>query len=1355
MKQFLSLALTLVLVLGLLPGIALPVNASVEDGIANLQYDDHVDITGKTVQIIDAGSSAQGAVLTLQGEELIATGIGTAKVRIDGTTHTVTVGKAKLNLIMIMGQSNSGNHFANATSDVTCPAGTAYWWGNGQGTAATEPVAYTQPSKGFHTPLLAELYAQSVAAGDPVKNVMIWHEGITSKDGQSITKWASSATNTSGTDGAVTMLEKCRAYYQARSDRYEIVSSGIYWLQGETDTSMDPTTYTQCFMAMWQRLKNAGMEYLAFLRVRRNVGDVPENRDDLHHSSSLSAQIKMVNDNPEFYMATTLTENWIGTATDTHTIDISNYITMMQTYGQSASYTDEYGNDATYADGKLTTTMKSIYGSNNQCHYGKFGYGAIGADAAYHMYRALHGKEAAIVVTDTSGHGSSQRVLSNGQKLTVDLTGMTDNLSFRPACGSTAGTLKYRILVGKNDVTQRTGFVVHTGDRYGSVNVAELRKYENVSIELTYTTVDGIAHTALCEIVGQVEEPACGYIWDFDADLYARDPNGNIVNSFQSEALSGSYTLKNGYLTGNGLQLQLENVIELRSRKNWTVEWKYGALDGGIAGFLLCEDIGNTVGNKAFWHTPQGNFVLADYKDSKGYYNYTSSVAMINDDDCLRVTNQYDASTGKNTLSLWINDELVIADFQQKGCINGYHDRVDMSVYPLDGDFDFRYLGNKGMRDWYVDCPIDYLKISFDSQPEEQTYYLAGFIDGADYGCGEDSENMGQYQFVDGVLTTTFASDSYVFVKSGNNGKHLMSTAYCEDRSCTFVEGGSEKMKVPGYVEVTFTLTENADGSVTLDYVTAADNCTHSYRSELTSAPTCETTGTRTQICSKCGYRYTESIAATGHTYNAQVTAPTCTEQGYTIYVCASCGDRYTGEQTAATGHRYSGPTCTACGAANPDYVVNYYLVGYINGADYGCEADYENMGQYKFINGKLVATFTQDSYVFVKTEGNAGWFMTKAYCTDTTANFYNTNTGATEKMFVPGNAEITFTLIENADGSLTLRYEVTAPQMTKPTLTLKSPTLEFKDMITVNAFYTAENIQDVVEMGMITYSTKVSTVDIATAEHVIPGATYVESSGRYYSSSQGIHAKYLGDTVYLAIYAKLSDGSYAYSKLAPYSAVQYATSQLKNATDAKLKQLVVTMLNYGAEAQLYFGHNTGTLANAALTADQKNLPESYRSDMVQSVPAASTAKQGVFVNNSGFASRKPAISFEGAFCINYFFTPKYAPSSGITLYYWNAEDYNAASVLTAANATGKIKLEGSGTGEYRGDITGIAAKELSAAVYVACAYKDSTGTVWTSGVLGYSIGTYCGSLASKGGAIADLAQATAVYGYHAKQYFG
>ena len=607
---------------------------------------------------------------------------------------------------------------------------------------------------------------------------------------------------------------------------------------------------------------------------------------------------------------------------------------------------------------------------------------------------------------------------------------------------------------------------------------------------------------------------------------------------------------------------------------------------------------------------------------------------------------------------------------------------------------------------------------AFDSSTAlSETYYLVGWINGADYGCESDYENNGIYKFVNGQLSVKFTEDSYIFVKTENNGKWLLADSYCTDATCTFKVGGTEKMFVPGGVQLIFSIVENADGSVTVTYTEGSTSaCTHSYTAEVTTAATCTDTGIRTYTCSKCGDSYTQVIPATGHSFFDN--------------------------------------KCTVCGAADPNANGNtYYLVGYINGADYGCEADFKNMGDYKFVDGKLTVKFEQDSYVFVKTEGNAQWLLSNYYCEASTCVFVD---GGNEKMFVPGGVELKFTLTENANGGVTLTYtNGSTPASTVPTLTLKSPTLEFKDMITVNAFYTAENIEDVVEMGMITYSAQPTYWSVRTADHVIPGASYVESTGRYYSASQGIHAKYLADTVYLAIYAKLADGSYAYSKLAPYSPVTYANSQLKNSTNAALKQLVVAMLNYGAEAQLYFGHNTGNLANATLTAEQLALPAAYNSSMVSAVPTASATKQGSFANNSGFSKRYPAISFEGAFCINYFFTPNYAPVDGITLYYWNAEDYAAASVLTASNATGSLKMNGTGTNEYRGDITGIAAKEISEAVYVAATYKDASGKTWTSGVLGYSIGAYCSSQASKAADITELAKATAVYGYHAKQYFG
>ena len=91
---------------------------------------------------------------------------------------------------------------------------------------------------------------------------------------------------------------------------------------------------------------------------------------------------------------------------------------------------------------------------------------------------------------------------------------------------------------------------------------------------------------------------------------------------------------------------------------------------------------------------------------------------------------------------------------------------------------------------------------------------------------------------------------------------------------------------------------------------------------------------------------------------------------------------------------------------------------------------------------------------------------------------------------------------------------------------------------------------------------------------------------------------------------------------------------------------------------------------------------------------------------------------------------------------------------MTAQNASGSLTMKLQDNGEYRGDIAGIAAKALGEGVYVAGVYTDGT-TTWTSGVLGYSIGAYCLGQSTKGGTIAELAKATAVYGYQAKQYFG
>ncbi|MEE1037339.1 MAG: hypothetical protein U0L15_09495, partial [Oscillospiraceae bacterium] len=92
------------------------------------------------------------------------------------------------------------------------------------------------------------------------------------------------------------------------------------------------------------------------------------------------------------------------------------------------------------------------------------------------------------------------------------------------------------------------------------------------------------------------------------------------------------------------------------------------------------------------------------------------------------------------------------------------------------------------------------------------------------------------------------------------------------------------------------------------------DRCEHSYASKVTTAATCTASGIKTYTCSYCGYQYTETIPAGGHSYSSKVTAATCTGKGYTTYTCKTCGDTYKANETAALGHKYTSVITTAPG---------------------------------------------------------------------------------------------------------------------------------------------------------------------------------------------------------------------------------------------------------------------------------------------------------------------------------------------------------------------------------------------------------------------------------------------------------
>lgn len=90
----------------------------------------------------------------------------------------------------------------------------------------------------------------------------------------------------------------------------------------------------------------------------------------------------------------------------------------------------------------------------------------------------------------------------------------------------------------------------------------------------------------------------------------------------------------------------------------------------------------------------------------------------------------------------------------------------------------------------------------------------------------------------------------------------------------------------------------------------------------VTTPATCTAEGVKTYTCTACGETRTERIAAAGHDYRLEVTEPGCLTQGYTTHVCNTCDYKYMDSFTPAAGHHYRDGVCTNCGDADPAYQV-------------------------------------------------------------------------------------------------------------------------------------------------------------------------------------------------------------------------------------------------------------------------------------------------------------------------------------------------------------------------------------------------------------------------------------------------
>ena len=102
---------------------------------------------------------------------------------------------------------------------------------------------------------------------------------------------------------------------------------------------------------------------------------------------------------------------------------------------------------------------------------------------------------------------------------------------------------------------------------------------------------------------------------------------------------------------------------------------------------------------------------------------------------------------------------------------------------------------------------------------------------------------------------------------------------------------------------------------------------------------TCIEDGSKHQICSICEETLkTESIKSVGeHNYKSELTTEaSCTTEGVKTFTCSACADTYT-ETIPATGHSWEAATCTAPKTCSTCYTTSGSELGHSKGSDGYC----------------------------------------------------------------------------------------------------------------------------------------------------------------------------------------------------------------------------------------------------------------------------------------------------------------------------------------------------------------------------------------------------------------------------------
>ncbi len=244
--------------------------------------------------------------------------------------------------------------------------------------------------------------------------------------------------------------------------------------------------------------------------------------------------------------------------------------------------------------------------------------------------------------------------------------------------------------------------------------------------------------------------------------------------------------------------------------------------------------------------------------------------------------------------------------------------------------------------------------------------------------------------------------------------------------------------------------------------------------------------------------------------------------------------------------------------------------------------------------NGKMTITYDSSALTFTGITGHTEAFaykaengkITVAFAADAELPADTTVATLTFKPVKPGTHTVTVSHTEAGNGTSskkeTLSVNIPAPE---PEYTVKwaSVSTTLTGNIGLN-FYAelSENLRTASD-AYIRFTLCGRTIDVPLSE----GVSSVSNGVTRYRYTCPITAKNMTDTVT----AQVMVGSTPVGQPKTMEVATYCNWIIANYKDAKTVNLMKAMLNYGASAQLLFNHNTGNLANAALSQADQALP--------------------------------------------------------------------------------------------------------------------------------------------------------------------